>query len=258
MAPKKRRYGWRRDSPDMRDARLRLAPEQVVRVFPSSHSLRAMMPEVDEQIGLGACTAHSIKGLLQYREMTDENHGRLVVPSRLFVYYNARVLEGTVREDSGVSIRTAIKAVVKWGVCDEAMWGYSDLKKAFTKRPPQECYDLARKYRVTTYGRVQRGLLDLKAHLLLGDPVAFGFAVYDSFESEETTNTGIVKMPNMSESCMGGHAVLLVGWDDARQSFEVRNSWGSGWGDKGYCWMPYGYVTNHLLCDDFWTMQAIP
>ncbi|MGD0362535.1 MAG: C1 family peptidase, partial [Bryobacteraceae bacterium] len=49
---------------------------------------------------------------------------------------------------------------------------------------------------------------------------------------------------------------VAVGYDDATQQFIVRNSWGDAWGLKGYCMMPYGYLTDANLADDFWTIQT--
>ena len=88
-----------------------------------------------------------------------------------------------------------------------------------------------------------------------GYPFEFGFTVYESFESQEVAQTGVVPMPQQTEKVLGGHAVMAVGYDDAQQRIIVRNSWGTSWGQQGYFTMPYAYLTNHQLSSDFWTIQ---
>ena len=85
----------------------------------------------------------------------------------------------------------------------------------------------------------------------------FGFTVYESFESQEVAKTGVVPMPAPGEQVVGGHAVLAVGYDDSAQTFMVRNSWGTGWGQAGYFTMPYAYLTTRGLSSDFWTIRIV-
>jgi len=107
------------------------------------------------------------------------------------------------------------------------------------------------------YQRLNSAIIStLKGCLASGYPFVFGFTVYQSFESAQVAKTGIVPMPAPHEAVVGGHAVLAVGYDDASQQFIVRNSWGDGWGIKGYFMMPYGYLTDTSLSDDFWTVQT--
>jgi C1A family cysteine protease len=84
----------------------------------------------------------------------------------------------------------------------------------------------------------------------------FGFSVYESFESATVAKSGVLNMPKPGERQVGGHAVCAVGYDDAAKRVLVRNSWGPAWGKKGYFTMPYDYVANRNLSDDFWTVRA--
>ena len=93
--------------------------------------------------------------------------------------------------------------------------------------------------------------------LLWGRPFVFGFTVYESFEGPDVARTGVVPMPGHQEKSVGGHAVMAVGYDDSTQTFLVRNSWGSGWGLGGYFMIPYAYLTNHGLANDFWTIKRV-
>ncbi|MCW2639466.1 MAG: papain cysteine protease family protein, partial [Dactylosporangium sp.] len=177
------------------------------------------------------------------------------MPSRLFIYYNERVILHTVDSDSGAMIRDGIKSVSKQGVCAETSWPY-DIS-TFTHQPPKACYDEALGNRATSYQRVPRTLGQLKGCLAHGYPIVFGFSVYESFETREVAQTGVVPMPQADEQALGGHAVLAVGYDDASGRFLVRNSWGSGWGQDGYFTMPYAYLTERSLSSDFWAILQV-
>jgi C1A family cysteine protease len=88
-------------------------------------------------------------------------------------------------------------------------------------------------------------------------PFVFGFTVYQSFESETVAGTGIVPMPSPGEAVVRGHCVVAVGYDDTQRTFIIRNSWGTDWGIKGYCMMPYEYLLNPQLASDFWTIRSV-
>ena len=175
-------------------------------------------------------------------------------PSRLFIYYNERVIEGTVKSDSGAQIRDGIKTVASTGVCDETLWPY-DITQ-FAHKPTAACYKAAKLQRAITYSRVGQTLSQLKGCLASGFPIVFGFTVYDSFESADVASTGVVPMPAAGESVLGGHCVVAVGYDDASQRFTIRNSWGTGWGMAGYATMPYAYLLSSSLASDFWTVKS--
>ena len=176
-------------------------------------------------------------------------------PSRLFVYYNERELEGTVDSDAGAQIRDGIKSVGTQGVCSETEWPY-DITK-FTDKPPQNCYRDAVQYRAVSYQSVVQNLNQMKGCLAAGYPFVFGFTVYESFESQEVARTGHAPMPATTEQVLGGHAVVAVGYEDANQWFIVRNSWGTGWGMEGYFTLPYTYLIQPRLASDFWTIRLV-
>jgi C1A family cysteine protease len=253
MAYKIKRLGWVPDLPDMRDHLFAAAPS-VLTALPPSVDLSAKFPAPYDQGQLGSCTGNAIAGAIQF-----ERRKQLVnpdfIPSRLFIYYNERVIENTVNYDSGAQIRDGIKSVAKQGVCMEATWPYTISK--FTKKPPAAAYKEASKYTVSSYSRVVATLNQLKGCLAAGFPFVFGFTVYDSFEGDKVAKTGIVPMPASNEKVVGGHAVLAVGYNDAQQRFLIRNSWGTAWGQKGYFTMPYAYLTDSNLADDFWTIRLV-
>jgi C1A family cysteine protease len=176
-------------------------------------------------------------------------------PSRLFIYYNERVIEDTVSQDAGAQIRDGIKVVVKLGAPPEGDWPY-DIAE-FAKKPPTKAYTDAKKDIVSSYARVAQDLTQMRGCLASGFPFVFGFTVYDSFESQQVAQTGIVPMPSPGESVLGGHCVVAVGYDDSERHFVIRNSWGTGWGQQGYCFMPYEYLMSRNLANDFWTIRAV-
>ena len=104
---------------------------------------------------------------------------------------------------------------------------------------------------------IDQNLADMKGCLASGYPFVFGFTVYDSFESQQVAQSGVLSMPAAGEAVAGGHAVLAVGYDDSKSMFIIRNSWGSGWGLAGYFYMPYAYLLDNNLSDDFWTIRTV-
>jgi C1A family cysteine protease len=241
------------DLPDHRD-HIFSAPAPVLTVLPPKVDLRpACPPTVYDQGRLGSCTANAIAAAFEF----DLGKQKLpdFMPSRLFIYYNERKIEGTVDSDSGAMIRDGIKSVAKQGVCTEDAWPY-DISK-FTDQPTKECYTAAKDNQALSYQRIPQSLNQMRGCLANGYPFVFGFTVYESFESSEVAQTGVVPMPVDGESVLGGHAVLAVGYDDETQRFLVRNSWGSGWGDGGYFTIPYAYLTNRGLASDFWTIAKV-
>ena len=246
-------YGWLPDLPDQRDF-LYAAPMAVLRILPPRVDLRSHCPAVYDQGALGSCTANAIGAAHQFEQMRQLST-RAFQPSRLFIYYNERVLEGTVNEDAGAQIRDGIKSVVRQGVCPETQWPYVIAR--FARQPAAACYEEALEQQVVSYRRLQPLLAQMKGCLASGFPFVFGFSVYESFEAESVARTGRVPLPKSGERVLGGHAVLAVGYDDATQCFTVRNSWGKTWGAKGSCFMPYAYLTDPNLAADFWTIRMV-
>ena len=199
------------------------------------------------------CTANAIAAAIEFDRRKQKLAG--FTPSRLFIYYNERAIEHTIDSDSGAQIRDGIKSVGQQGDCPETEWPYVIAR--FKTRPKPQCYADALKYRAVLYQRLTPILSQLKGCLASGYPFVFGFTVYESFESAQVARTGHASLPKSGERAIGGHAVAGVGYDDARQWFVVRNSWGGKWGMKGYFTLPYAYVTDDNLASDFWTIRIV-
>ena len=247
-----RHYGWIPDVPDQRD-HLYAAPAPILKALPPATDLRTQCPPVYDQGMLGSCTANAIAAAVEFDRMKQKMSD--FVPSRLFIYYNERIIERTVTIDSGAMLRDGIKTVASDGVCPEPEWPY-DIA-LFTHKPPKKCYDDARLDRAVSYQSIIQDLNQMKGCLASGYPFILGFTVYESFESEEVKKTGHASMPGWTERPVGGHAVMAVGYDDAKQWFVVRNSWGDEWGMKGYFTMPYAYFIQPGLARDFWTIRLV-
>jgi len=245
-------YGWRRDKPDHRDLKHDF---HTYRSYSTTKvcDLRENCPEVYNQGNLGSCTSQAIAGAFQFDEMKQklpEFH-----PSRLFIYYNEREIEGTVNVDAGAEIRDGIKSINKQGVCEEELWVY-DISK-FAQKPTDKCYKDGLNHLSVEYRRVDQRLDQMKTCLDTGLPFVLGFSVYSSFESDIVKKTGMMPMPKKDESVLGGHAVLCVGYNDQMKRMIVRNSWGEDWGDSGYFYMPYEFISNSNFAADFWTIQKV-
>jgi len=208
---------------------------------------------VYDQGQLGSCTANAIGAAIEFDQQKQGTAA--FVPSRLFIYYNERVIERTVAQDSGAQIRDGMKAVATLGAPRETEWPYN-IKK-FAVKPSAAAYADAKQDIVTAYTRVVQSLAQFQGCLASGYPFVFGFTVYESFESDAVAKNGVMPMPAPREKVLGGHAVLAVGYDGKRRVFIVRNSWGSGWGAKGYFFMPYEYLLNPSLASDFWTIRSV-
>jgi C1A family cysteine protease len=241
-----KKYHWLPDLPDNRD----FVYKHSYASLPTRIDLRSCCSPVEDQGNLGSCTGNAIVGAMECLENIGKQH--FVDLSRLFVYYNERAMEGTIRQDAGASIRDGVKSLANLGVCTEPLWPYNISK--FRYKPTIKCFHDGLTRKITSYSRINT-LSDMKNCLASKFPFVFGFSVYDGFESDAVAKTGIVNLPAKGEKLLGGHAVLCVGYDDATQRFLVRNSWGSGWGQKGYFTIPYAYLINRNLSDDFWTIR---
>jgi C1A family cysteine protease len=226
----------------------------VAAALPAKVDLRPSCPPVVDQGQLGSCTGNAIANAHLFDQMKQKLASPFL-PARLFIYYNERVIEGTVASDSGAQIRDGIKTIAQQGVCPEKMWVYNISK--FTKKPLTKCYQEALKHTAVSYQRVLQSAAQMKGCLAGGYPIVIGFTVYESFESAAVAKSGVVAMPATGETVVGGHCVLIVGYDDSTQRFTCMNSWSTTWGQKGFFTIPYAYLTDSNLASDFWTVRVV-
>ncbi len=247
-------YGWKPQLPnpfepqfsDLKRKVLRLTPHVDQRGTPT-------MPPIYNQGQLGSCVGHGVTACM---EQTLNIEGKAIGPlSRLMCYYDARRIEGTVSDDAGAMISDGVTGVAKWGLCTEALWPY-DISKFANMPPPPARLQASRHKAVRSYS-VNQASSDLKQCLSEGYGVVFGFTVYEGFESDAVATTGVLNMPSRREQIVGGHCVVLVGYDDPSRRYIVRNSWGTDWGQAGYFTMPYDYVLNPDLSSDFKTIRLV-
>jgi C1A family cysteine protease len=241
-------YGWLPDIPDQRDF-LYAAPTPIQRSIPPKMDLSPRCPPIYDQGQLGSCTANAIAAAIEFDQK------KKFVPSRLFIYYNERDMEGTIDSDSGAQIRDGIKSVATEGAPPERLWPY-DISM-FRQRPPDSAFSAAKADLVVLYQRLIQDLDTMRGCIASGFPFVFGFTVYQSFESAAVAKSGQLGMPKFDEKRIGGHAVMAVGYDDSKRTFLIRNSWGTDWGKKGYFTIPYSYLTSPKLASDFWTIRTV-
>jgi len=239
---------WKADKLDTRDYKYQVTSK----VSPNTVDLRSYCSPIENQGSLGSCTGQAIAGAI---ELLNKRSGKPTDVSRLFIYYYERLLLGTVNYDSGAYIRDGIKATNHYGASLESLWPH-DVRK-FKQEPIIEAKNDALNRKVTRYERITNfnGCIDA---LTNGYPVIIGFHVYTSFMSTIVARTGNMPYPNIRrERLLGGHAVLLVGYNKNKKVFIARNSWGTSWGDKGYFYMPFQVIQNQTMSGDFWIINSV-
>ncbi|CAF2066013.1 unnamed protein product [Rotaria magnacalcarata] len=225
--------------------------------LPPKTDLRNDMTEVEDQSRIGSCASNALAGAYEY--LIKKQHGQNTDVSRLFIYYNARAEENQSSNvtDSGCSMTNGIEALEEFGTCLESIWPY-DISMVNT-RPSDQAYAAAKSHKITEALQIKIDLYEMKSCLAQGFPFAFGLRLFTSFD--KAAKTGVVPMPSSSDRSRqshGSHALLAVGYSDQSQAFIVRNSWGTSWGDNGYCYIPYDYLTDSNLCFDSWTIRKVP
>jgi C1A family cysteine protease len=268
---RKKGMGWLRDLPDHRDYQVESAEVEEIReqskkvkkiekALPATVDLRQWCSPIEDQEALGSCTANAGVGLLEYFQK--RAYGKHLDASRLFLYKVTRNLMG-IKGDEGAELRTTMKAMVLFGIPPESYWPYKI--EAFDEEPQAFCYAFAQSYKTTKYYRLDpagqstdKTMVAVKKSLAAGLPPMFGFTVFSSIPPTGE-GKGEIPFPSVGDSVEGGHAIVAVGYDDKKKvgkdtgALLIRNSWGTGWGDKGYGWLPYSYVLKGLAVD-FWTL----
>ena len=246
-------YNYRPDIPDHNDYRFSNIRQFETSALPRHYSIFKHAPPVVDQGNLGSCTANAIASCVYY-DLKQSAALEDFQPSRLFIYYQERFLQGTVDSDSGASVRIGMKACHNYGTPHEVLWPY-DVSYWRTK-PSAFAYEDGLKFLASSYFRLDNTKLhDLKDCIYQGFPFVFGFSVYESFEKIESD--GIMPMPAPTEKNLGGHCVWAGAYNDKRKAFKCRNSWGSDWGINGNFWMPYEFIMNPDYAMDFWTLRSI-
>jgi C1A family cysteine protease len=244
-------YGRIKDKDDSRD--YLYVRGRLMKVHPDSVDLRSNTSPVRDQGNLGSCTGFAnATGMREFLQLAAGQS--LSVMSPLFLYYEERVLEGSVSQDVGAENRDGMKVLQKMGCATESDWPYNISK--FAKSPSATSVKNALNYTVASYHRLNT-LADAQDCLANGSGFVMGFDVYESFESPETEATGRMSMPQPGEQLLGGHAVFVCGYklDPAWPGggyLIVKNSWGTSWGDKGFFYMPFQYVTKYANTMDMW------
>lgn len=235
-------YTWLPDTPDRNDYPFIATVDAGS--LPLIVDLRQQMSPVEDQHEMESCTADALTNAMEFLHPGQDF-------SRMFLYYNERVVEGTISKDAGAFTRSGLKVLQRHGVPPESVWAFDE--RLLRRRPPRQVYEAASKYKIKEYRRLNT-LDEMLSCLAQGQPFVFGFSVYQSFESDDTTRTGIVRMPMLGEKSLGGHLTLAAGYDMNKRAVLFKNSYGTSWGDAGYGWIPFEYLTDRNLSDDFWTL----
>lgn len=246
--------GYVKDKIDTRDYIYKINKNIAQVKLPTKFTLNKTMPPILDQGDIGSCVSNAVCNALGFLNL--KINKPLNLKSRLFNYYNTRVLEGTVNSDSGCQIRDAIKICNQIGSCYEETWPY-DITR-FKNKPSDDTYTEAKKHKLTVYQRVAQNRNAIKACLISGFPIIIGFMCYNTLFNPSVEKTGDILSPTRRDYIIGGHCVLITGYNDITQRYEIMNSWGTDWGNNGYGSISYSYIENPSYAFDLWQMQKEP
>jgi C1A family cysteine protease len=234
--------------PSLPDDRDYIYQSDSTEVLREQVDLREWDTIVESQDSLGSCSANAITNAYELcvNRMYPEYFTHL---SRLFIYYNTRLEHGIVEEDEGMFLRDGMKSLTRYGVCCEELWPY-DITK-FNIEPSEEAYEDAKKRKILKYQKLI-SIYYITEVLNSNKPVVFGMEIYESF-MDLNEHIFTVHFPSRKERSLGGHAMCMVGYDLNKGLFLAKNSFGTSWGDKGYCWVPFDYITRKGY--DIWTFD---
>lgn len=247
------KLGWIPDVEDKRDISYSVELLKPIKTVYLSDNY--VLPAPYDQGRLGSCTGNGIAFLIHFDLLNkhSQSGANPFLPSRLFIYYFEREIEGTILNDAGAQIRDGIKVVAKWGTPPEDLWPY-DIDM-FSMKPSDQAINEALKFQALSYRSVDNTNKELLVNTLMdGYPIVFGMTIYKSFPSAAQ---GIIPYPRTSEKILGGHCMSIVGYSLEYDAFIVRNSWGPLWGQNGYCRIPAAYICNRSLARDFWIIKTI-
>jgi C1A family cysteine protease len=216
--------------------------------IPNNVDMRNRMPPIVDQGSLGSCTANALCALVSFLNPQ-------MIGSRLFLYYNEREILGTVTSDTGAYLHDGVNSLVQHGICQETDWPY--IINKFAVKPLPICYTKALDNQALVVKNIKNNLVSMKNALNSGFPFVVGILIYESFMTNAVATSGNIPMPAKKEKLLGGHAVCVVGYNDTKSVFIVRNSWSVNWGDKGYCYIPYTYLSSRKYTSDLWCITKV-
>ena len=263
-----RKFNWIKDPKKPQESDFLVISERKTIVDLYDLTTNKQFPSIYDQGELGSCTANALSCAVSFDYLNNfvklsqsssssssSSSSVTFNPSRLYLYYKERERENDIPNDNGAILADGVNVLLSKGVCSEEQWPY--IINKFSTKPPVECDTDALQHKLVTCKLVNQTQHDLESCISSGFPVVFGFVVYNDIRNISASNNFILPMPKFGEPSIGGHAVIIVGYDSTKKLFKIRNSWGEKWGDKGHFYMHYDYVLNFNLASDFWILTSM-